>query len=118
MSAYADGELFDEEKIVVDRHIETCSECKKELNVQLELHEKLLTIVNTPVSADVNDAIMSTITGNTTHKSRRWVHPVLVATPIVLVAAILLTIVLPNSALTPEKVLAKASKALTTIHSY
>jgi hypothetical protein len=118
LSAYADGELSDEEKMAVDRHIRTCSECKKALDVQLGLHTKLLTVANTPVSPDVNGAIMSAITGNGTRKSRRWLRPVLVATPIVLVAAILLPLLLPTLMLTPEKVLARAQAALTSVQSY
>jgi hypothetical protein len=54
----------------------------------------------------------------TTKKTRRWLHPVLIALPVILILAILLPILVPNMALTPEKVLAKASTALTNIQSY
>ena len=37
LSAYADGELSDEERKAVDRHIKTCTECKKALDAHLEL---------------------------------------------------------------------------------
>ena len=118
LSAYADGELSDEEKKVIDQHIEACPECKKALNVQLELHAKLNTIANTPALPDMYSSIMYAITDTATRKSRRWLRPVLVATPIVLVAAILLPILLPTFVLTPEKVLARASETILNVQSY
>ncbi len=118
LSAYADGELSDEEKKTIDRHIENCTECKKALNEQMELHAKLTTLANTPALPNENGLIMAAITGNTTHKSRRWLRPVLIATPVVLILAILLTLLLLNMALTPEKVLAKAQAAISNVQSY
>ena len=118
LSAYADGELSDEERKAVDRHTETCTGCKKALDAHLELHARLLTIADTPSLPDVDSSIMSAITGMATRKSRRWLRPVLVVTPIALVAAILLTILLPNIILTPKTVLARAQAALPDIQSY
>jgi hypothetical protein len=118
LSAYADGELSGEERKAIDKHIETCTGCKKALDAHLELHAQLLTIADTPALPNVDSSIMSAITGIATRKSRRWLRPVLVATPIVLVAAILLTILLPSLILTPKTVLARAQAALPDIQSY
>ena len=103
LSAYADGEISEEDKKAVDQHIQTCTECKKALNDQLELHAKLTTMVNTPALPKEGGAIMSAITGNTTRKPRPWLRPVLIAAPVVLALVILLPILLPTMALTPEK---------------
>jgi competence protein ComGC len=118
LSAYADGEISEEDKKAVDLHIQTCPGCKEALNEQIELLAKLKNMVNTPPLPGENGAIMSAITGKTARKPRLWLRPVLVAAPFVLALAIILPIVIPNLALTPEKVLAKASAAILKVQSY
>lgn len=118
LSVYADGELSDEEKKTVDQHVNICLECKKALNEQLELHSNLMTMANTPTLPNNIGVIISALTSTGKRKPRVWLRPVLVATPIVLVAAILLTTLLPTLALTPEKVLAKAQAAILNVQSY
>ena len=119
LSAYADGELSDELRDTVNKHIDRCAVCKELLTEQVKLHEQVLAISKTPALPDMESSIMSAIRNSGTQKkSRRWVRPVLVAAPVVLALAILLPIVIPNLALTPEKVLAKASAAGAAIKSY
>ena len=73
----------------------------------------------TPSLPDIKKGIMlKTRTENMVSKHRKWLRPVLIATPMVLILAILLPILLPDLALTPEKVLAKAQTALTSVQSY
>jgi hypothetical protein len=118
LSAYADGEISNEDKKVVDQHIQACPGCKEALNEQMELQAKLANMVNTPPLPGENGAIMSAITGKTARKPRPWLRPVLVATPVVLALAIALPIVIPTLALTPEKVLAKAGDAMLNVKSF
>jgi hypothetical protein len=119
LSAYADGELSDELKNSVDKHAAECAACKELLAEQVKLHEQIAVISKTPALPDMESRIMSAVTNTGAQKKTRpWLRPVLVAGPVVLALAILLPIVIPSAALTPEKVLAKAGAAANEIKSY
>jgi hypothetical protein len=119
LSAYADGEITDDLKDAVEKHVDGCAECKALLTQQVKLNKQLLSIGDNPDLPDIESSIMSAVmnSGNK-RKSRRWLRPVLALTPVALVLAILLPLLLPTLALTPEKVLAKASEALSTVQSF
>ena len=119
LSAYADGELSDELKNSVDKHAAECAACKELLAEQVKLHEQIAVISKIPALPDMESRIMSAVTNTGAQKKTRpWLRPVLVAGPVVLALAILLPIVIPSAALTPEKVLAKAGAAANEIKSY
>jgi hypothetical protein len=119
LSAYADGELSDELKNIVDQHIAECAECKELLAEQVKLHEQIGVISKTPALPDMQSRIMAAVTDKGAQKKTRpWLRPVLVAAPVVLALAILLPIIIPPAALTPEAVMAKASEAIQNVKSY
>ena len=119
LSAYADGELSDELKNRVDKHAAECAACKELLAEQVKLHGQIAVISKTPALPDMESRIMSAVTNTGAQKKTRpWLRPVLVAGPVVLALAILLSIVIPSAALTPEKVLAKAGAEGAAIKSY
>jgi len=119
LSAYADGELSDELKNSVDKHIAECAGCKELLAEQVKLHGQIGVISNTPALPDMQNRIMVAVTNNGARKKTRpWLRPVLAAAPLVLALSIILPIVIPAAALTPEKVMAKASEASLAVKSF
>lgn len=119
LSAYADGELSDELKNSVDNHIAECAACKELLAEQVKLHGQIGVISKTPALPDMQSRIMTAVTNTGAQKKTRpWLRPVLAAAPLVLALAIILPIIIPAAALTPEKVLAKANTASEAVKSF
>ena len=119
LSAYADGELSAEIRDNVKNHIDGCNACKELLAEQVKLREQIGVISTTPALPNMESRIMSAVTNNVNkRRTRRWLRPTLIAAPVVLALAIILPIVMPTLALTPEKVLAKAGEAMLNVKSY
>jgi anti-sigma factor RsiW len=55
MSAYADGELSNEVRDAVKKHVDGCAACKILLTEQVKLHEQLLSISKTPALPDMGN---------------------------------------------------------------
>ena len=73
LSAYADGEITDDLKDAVEKHVDGCAECKALLTQQVKLNKQLLSIGDNPDLPDIESSIMSAVmnSGNK-RKSRRW----------------------------------------------
>ena len=56
LSAWLDGELAPEVLVVVDRHLESCAGCRREL-AQLQALEKALEALDTPAPADLPERV-------------------------------------------------------------
>jgi hypothetical protein len=119
ISAYVDGELSQTQRDFVEEHLQHCCGCQLTLAEYTRISNQMSSLRSTPPLPDIKEEIMSKTTPeNVINKPRRWLRPVLIAAPFVLALAIVLPIVIPNLALTPEKVLAKASTAILKVQSY
>jgi negative regulator of sigma E activity len=119
ISAYVDNELLQTQRDFVEEHITHCRDCQMTFAEYTRISHQMSSLRLTPSLPDIKEGIMSKIRmENVLSKPRKWLRPVLIATPVVLILAILLPILLLNTALTPEKVLARAQAALTSVQSY
>jgi hypothetical protein len=131
LSAYLDEEVNPAERKLIEDHLLTCDKCRGELRLIASTREELRQALSTKADG-VEPPIQA---WNSTRqriesKSSFWEQfsgilkkPVwLTATSVVLVlivfGALWGTGVLPDSALSPEKVLAKAQTAILTVQSY
>ncbi len=105
LSSYIDGETDEDEKLLIEEHINNCDECKKELDEYKKiiqalndlpdeeppagyckrLHEKLL---NSKVSVFKDESIIKTDTPNKNRKKFSWVKYGGLAAALVLVFAV------------------------------
>ncbi len=119
ISAYVDGELSQTQCDFIEEHITHCRDCQMTFAEYTRISHQMSSLQLTPPLPDIKEGIMSKIRmENVLSKPRKWLRRVLIATPVVLILAVLLPLLLPTLALTPEKVLAKAQAALANVQSY
>jgi hypothetical protein len=118
LSAYADGELTDLERSEIERHLETCPVCRAEAGEQVRLRERLAVLRETPSLPDPEGKIMEKVEGRKPVTGWKRFRPALAAVPLLIILGIFLSINLPDSALSPEAVLARAYTAAGDVTSY
>jgi len=131
LSAYLDDEVNPAERKLIEDHLLTCEKCREELRLIASTREELRQALSTKADGvEPSIQVWSSIRQRIESKNSFWEQfsgilkkPVwLTATSVILVliviGALWRTGILPDSVLTPEKVLAKAQTALTSVQSY
>jgi len=119
LSAYADNELTDAQRNLVEEHLAGCADCRAILADYTEVRKQLLSLRETPPLPDVEEATMTKIKMvRAPAKLRRWLRPALVGVPIIAILATVLPLYLSGSSLSPTSVIAKAYAATERLTSY
>ncbi len=119
LSAYADGELAGTQRDFLDEHLTSCADCRAILADYTKIGEQLLSLRVTPPLPDIKEATMSEIREvDTRRSSQKWLRPALVAVPVVVILAVLMTWQPWGSFPGPQSVLAKAQAAIASLQSY
>jgi hypothetical protein len=118
LSAYVDGELSRTQREFLEEHLAGCADCRAILKGYRAVNQKLASLREVPAMLDRKSAIMSKIKGVSNQPVRHWLHPALVAIPIVAIL-IALSVLQPWSSFPgTQSVFAKAVVTMEAIKSY
>ncbi len=119
LSAYADNELADVQRKLIEEHLVGCADCRATLVDYTKTRKQLLSLQETPPLPDVEEVIMSKIKMvRAPAKLRRWLRPVLVGVPIIIAVVTILSLHLSGFFISPASVIAKAYAATKGLTSY
>ena len=131
ISAYADGELNDEQRRLVDNHLEECPDCRAALAEQTDIRTRLLSLGKIPdvmshshqdhmpdgqsIKERIMDEIESMIPSG---GMKRRFRPALVAVPIIAGVITVLSLQVSGFFFNPSGIIAKAYSATEELESY
>ncbi|MDD5191416.1 MAG: zf-HC2 domain-containing protein [Dehalococcoidales bacterium] len=109
LSAYANDELDNEQRTLVETHLADCRECKTVLGEFITGGHKIRLLQETPSLPDIKPAVLAQISPpEQTGKPRKWLRPALVVVPVVASLVTVFSLLPIGSGLTPNEILARA----------
>lgn len=119
LSAYANNEISETQKEMVEQHLVFCTECRSRLDEYIEVRQQLRLLKDTPGLESVSSSILSKIRRGGTNLTFRWLKPALISVPIAAAVITGLIIWQPwNSDNSSQGVIARAQTAISEVHSY
>ncbi len=119
LSAYADGELSGPRRDFIERHLSDCPDCQQTLADYRKIGEGLLALRATGRPAEIAEATMSRIRRmEPLDGRRRWLRPVLVATPVLVVLATVLSLGLSGAFRSGASIFSEVRAAAAELTSY
>jgi hypothetical protein len=119
LSAYANDELSRTQRDFVEEHIADCTYCRQKLEDFINVRRQLVSFKEISILQDIKATTMSEIKEiNTRGNVWKWLRPALVAVPIVVILAVLMTWQPWSSILGSQRVMAKVQDAIASLQSY
>ena len=121
LSAYANDELSQEQRTMVEQHLADCADCRATLEGYRQIRQKLAVLQVVPSTSDVKEAVMSKVRASGAGKSLsgRWLRLGLVGVPLAIAAIAALFAWQPWTRLEQSpRAVARAQAALESIQSY
>jgi len=117
LSAYADGEVSEQERLDVEEHLSGCAECRAVLEELLSM-DTLITSLPKPKMKDMEAKIMATIGSQRASKNRKILRPVLATMAVFALVATFAGLHFSGVFMSPEAVLAKAYSVTENLRSF